>query len=252
MVTIYHPVGNKRISFIKKCTKILSYLILLILSFILKINRNKNEIISSTSFYAPWKEDKNFCSFYEKIKNLTLLDTKRLYTLWYLSRDLKDINANILDIGCMQGGAGFLMSKVNNKGFTYLFDTFEGFLEEEKFHKKKHFVYKNIETVRTNIKKLRLKNTKVYRCKFPSKLNSSFNKKKFKLCHLDVNTYKSTQKSFEFIKNKIIKGGTIVFDDYGIYGADSIKKFIDKISRKNIRDFSFIFNFMGQCILVKK
>ena len=64
------------------------------------------------------------------IKNLTLLDTKRLYTLWYLYHDLKEINANILDIGCMQGGAGFLMSKVNNKGFTYLFDTFEGFSEE--------------------------------------------------------------------------------------------------------------------------
>ena len=152
----------------------------------------------------------------------------------------------------MQGGAGFLMSRINKKGYTYLFDTFEGFLEEEEFHKKNHFIYKDIESVKKNIKKLSLKNTKVYKCKFPNELNSSFSKKKFKLCHLDVNTYKSTKKSFKFIKNKMIKGGVIVFDDYGVYGADNIKKFVDQISKKYRKDFSFIYNFMGQCLLVKK
>ena len=126
------------------------------------------------------------------------------------------------------------------------------FLKKKSFKKKKHFIYNNIEDVRTNIKKLRLKNTKVYKCKFPNELNSSFSKKKFKLCHLDVNTYKSTKNSFKFLKNKIIKGGAIVFDDYGVYGADNIKKFVDQISKKYKKDFSFIYNFMGQCILVKK
>ena len=144
------------------------------------------------------------------------------------------------------------MSKVNNKGFYLLIWYIGRFFWRRKVSKKKHFIFNNIEAVRTNIKKLRLKNTKAYRCKFPSKLNLSFNKKKFKLCHLDVNTYKSTQKSFEFIKNKIIKGGTIVFDDYGIYGANSIKKFVNQISKKYKKDFSFIYNFMGQCILIKK
>jgi len=248
---IYHVHGNKKIFFIKNCAKILNYLILLILSFFLKINRSKNEIIISSAFHAPWKEDQNFYSFYKKINNLTLLDTKRLYTLWYLTRDLRNINSNILDIGCMQGGAGFLMSRINKKGYTYLFDTFEGFLEEEEFHKKNHFIYKDIESVKKNIKKLSLKNTKVYKCKFPNDLSSSFKKKKFKICHLDVNTYKSTKRSFEFVKKKMIKGGIIIFDDYGIYGVDGIKKFINEIARKNKKDFSFIYNFMGQCILIK-
>ena len=249
---IYHPYGNKKIFFIKSCAKILNYLVLIILSFFLKINRSKNEIIISAAFYAPWKEDENFYSFYSKIENLTLLDVKRLYTLWYFVRDLQNINSNILDLGCLQGGAGFLMSKVNKKGYTYLFDTFEGFVEEEKFHKKNHFVYKDIKSVKINIKKFRLKNTKVYKCQFPNELSSSFKKKKFKICHLDVNTYKSTKKSFEFVKNRMIKGGIIIFDDYGIYGVDSIKKFINQISKKNKKDFSFVYNFMGQCIVIKK
>ena len=69
---------------------------------------------------------------------------------------------------------------------------------------------------------------------------------------MDVNTYKSTKRSFEFIKKKMIKGGVIIFDDYGIYGVDSIKKFINQISKKNKKDFSFVYNFMGQCIVIKK
>ncbi len=249
---IYHPIGNRRIFLIKKCAHILNYFVLVILSLFLKINFNKNEVIISNSFYAPWKEDKDFDNFYKKIKNLTLLDTKRLYTLWYLSRNLKNINANILDIGCMQGGAGFLMSKSNLKGNTYLLDTFEGFLEEEEFHKKKHFVYKNINEVKENIKLLKLNKTQVFKCKFPMQSPKVLKKKKYKLCHIDVNTYKSTKRSFEFLKDKLVQGGVVVFDDYGIYGTDSIKNYIKKIALKNNKDFTFIYNFMGQCILIKK
>ena len=252
MNKIYHPVGNKRIFLIKNCGKILSNLALMVLSLILKIKRSKNEIIISSSFYAPWKEDKNFSLFYEKIKDLTLLDNKRLYTLWYLAKDLKNINADILDVGCLEGGAGFLMAKANQNGKTYLFDTFEGFLEEEKIHKKKHFVYRNFKIVQNNISKFRLKNTKVYKCKFPQEVTYSIKKKKFKMCHLDVNTYKSTKKAFEFVRNKLVKGGVIVFDDYGIYETDSIKKFVNQISIKYKKDFTFMYNFMGQCILIKK
>ena len=251
-MTIYHPIGNKKIYLIKKCRELLNGIILFFLSLILKINRDKSEIIISTSFYAPWKDDLNFYFFFNKIKDLTLLDNKRLYTLWYLCRNLKNVNGDIFDIGCLQGGAGFLMSKANTKGKTYLFDTFEGFLEEEQFHKKKHFIYKNLNVVKENVSKFKLKNTKVIKCRFPNGLNSKIKKRRIKICHLDVNTYKSTHKSFEFIKNRIVKGGVIVFDDYGIYGADSIKKFVNKISNKYKKNFTFIYNFMGQCILIKK
>ena len=251
-MTIYHPIGNKKIYLIKKCRELLNGIILFFLSLILKINRDKSEIIISTSFYAPWKDDLNFYLFFNKIKDLTLLDNKRLYTLWYLCRNLKNVNGDIFDIGCLQGGAGFLMSKANIKGKTYLFDTFEGFIEEEQFHKKKHFIYKNLNVVKENVSKFKLKNTKIIKCRFPNGLNSKIKKRKIKICHLDVNTYKSTHKSFEFIKNRIVKGGVIVFDDYGIYGADSIKKFVNKISNKYKKNFTFIYNFMGQCILIKK
>ena len=175
---IKHPIGNKKIYFIKKCSNFLNFIILFILSFILKINRHKDEIIISTSFYAPWNNNLKFSNFYKKISHLTLLDVKRAYTLWYLASDLKNIKGHVLDIGCLQGGAGFLMSAANKVGYTYLFDTFDGFLEEEKYHKKDHFIYRNINTVKKNITNLKLKNTKVFKCNFPENLNSKFKKKK--------------------------------------------------------------------------
>ena len=156
------------------------------------------------------------------------------------------------EIGVYRGNTSRIIHLLDPEKTLYLFDTFEGFIEEEQFHKKKHFIYKNLNVVKENVSKFKLKNTKIIKCRFPNGLNSKIKKRRIKICHLDVNTYKSTHKSFEFIKNRIVKGGVIVFDDYGIYGADSIKKFVNKISNKYKKNFTFIYNFMGQCILIKK
>ena len=76
--------------------------------------------------------------------------------------------------------------------------------------------------------------------------------KRFKLCHVDVNTYNATRLSFEFIRKKIVKNGVIIFDDYGIHSTQGIKKYVDIIIKKYRNEFTFINNYMGQCILIKK
>ena len=86
-----HPLGNYKISIVKFFAKIFSSISLFFLSFLFKIDKNKNEIIISSAFYAPWKDDKNFYHFYHKIRDCTLLDSKRLYTLWFLSKSLNGV-----------------------------------------------------------------------------------------------------------------------------------------------------------------
>tara|TARA_Y100000816_G_scaffold273606_1_gene240093 strand:+ start:2152 stop:2910 length:759 start_codon:yes stop_codon:yes gene_type:complete len=247
-----HPLGNIKIRFIKFIANTIGQTILFILSFFLNINKKKSEIIISSAIYAPWKDDIEFKLFSEKIISDTLLDLKRLYTLWYFSKSLKNKEGNILDIGCLKGGAGFAMSKINRRGNTYLIDTFDGLVENENYHKKGHFVFNDIDFVKNKIKELKLKNTKVIKGKFPQETTKYIKGKKYKLCHIDVNTFNSTKLSFNYLRNKIIKDGIIIFDDYGIYSTDSIKKFVDHISKKFSKDFTFINNYMGQCILIKK
>jgi len=252
MSIIKHPVGNFKIKILKNFSILLNRVLIFILSLFLNIKKDESEVIISNAFFAPWKKDKEFIKIFKEIKEYTVIDVRRLYTLWYFSKQTKNINGHILDIGCLMGGAGFLISSANKKGKVFLIDTFEGYIDKEKFYSKKTFIFQNLKLINKTKNKLKLKNTKILKGIFPDNFTYKFKDYKFKLCHLDVNTFLSTKKSFYFLEKKIIKGGVIIFDDYGIYGADGIKKFIDQIYKKFSKSFFFIKNFQGQCILIKK
>ena len=64
--------------------------------------------------------------------------------------------------------------------------------------------------------------------------------------------YQSSKDIVEWCLPRLSTGGFIVFDDYGIYGNSNIKKLIDKISKNFHNNYHFFYNFMGQCILIKK
>ena len=249
MKKIKHPYGNLRSYFLKFIKNSIEGILRFFVNFICRLDIN-DEIIISAATHAPWKKDKKFNIFFNKIKHLTLLDSARSYTLWQCSKNLRNINGQILDIGCLMGGAGFMMSKINLKGNTYLFDSFSGFKKNDGLHKKDIFIYDDINLIRKNIKKLKLKKIEVFKAYFPKNINIKINQ--VKLCHIDVNTYYDTKQIFIFLKKKIIKGGIIIFDDFGIWGVDGIKKLIYEIEKKYSTEFYFIKNYMGQCILIKK
>ena len=136
-----------------------------VVNIFFKLDKN-DEIIISSAVHAPWLEDKMFYKFYATIKEFTLLDPPRAYTLWQSSKNLKLSQGSILDIGCLLGGAGFLMNKVNQNGYTYLFDTFSGFKKDDDIHKKETFYFDDISAVKKNIKKLKLNKITVHKSHF--------------------------------------------------------------------------------------
>ena len=246
---ISHPHGKTRIWILKSFKSILQNTIRFFVGFFCKLE-NDDRILISSATHAPWIYDKKFNKFYKIIKELTLLDCARAFTLWKLSENLKNINASIIDVGCLMGGSGFILSKANQKGNVHLFDSFEGFKKDDGLHKKEIFFYEDIKSIKENIKKLKLKKTFVEKAFFPRNLKTNI--KKIKICHLDINTYKDTKEAFNWIDNKIIKGGVVIFDDFGIWGVNGIKKFIYSIEKKRNKDYFFIKNYFGQCILIKK
>ena len=223
MKKIKHPYGNTKSFLLKFLKNLIGKILKFFVNFICRLDNN-DEIIISSATHAPWKKDKKFNIFFHKIKHLTLLDSARSYTLWQCSKNLRNINGQILDIGCLMGGAGFIMSKINSKGNTYLFDSFSGFKKDDGLHKKDIFVYNDINFIKKNIRKFKLKRINIFKAYFPKNINIKINK--VKLCHIDVNTYYDTKQIFNFLKKKIIKGGIVIFDDFGIWGVDGIKKFI--------------------------
>ena len=249
---IQHVHGNIKISIIKSFSKLISKIIFFFFKIACpNVDYKSNDILISRATHAPWKVDKGYKTYANKVKNLTLLDHPRLFSFYYLSNQIKKIDADILDIGCMQGGVGLLLSQNNLKGRTIMIDTFDGFFDKEKLHSGEVFKYDGIEDLKKIIKKLRLKNTFVYKKFFPKNIEH-IKIKKIKLCHIDVNTYKSTKNSFNYVKNKIVKNGFIIFDDYGMYGVEKVTSLINHITKYDSKKFNFFFNYFGQCILVKK
>ena len=111
---INHAYGNLKINILKNFKKFIELTIRFFLSFFYNFNNNQRIIISS-AMHAPWIEDKSFFKLYSSLKDLTLVDEARAFTLWHSSQSLKDIKGDIFDIGCMKGGAGILMSIANFK-----------------------------------------------------------------------------------------------------------------------------------------
>ena len=249
---IKHLYGNNKIFVLKTFKKFIEFSIRFFLSLFYKF-KYYEKIIISTAIYAPWIEDKKFFNLFSSVKNLTILDEARAYTLWYLSKSLRNTDGDILDIGCMKGGAGIIMSKANNnkKSKTHFVDTFVGFAVTSGGHiKDKTFIYNNIKELKNNIKSAKVKNFNIKKCRFPKTFKT---KNKIKLCHLDINIFKDTLKAFMFVDKHLIRNGIIVFDDYGVFKVSEILQTVKKIVSMNYsKKYNIIYNYMGQCIMIKK
>ena len=249
---VNHVYGNTKIKILKNFKKLIEGSILFFLSFFYKFHKNQKIIISS-AMYAPWKDDEKFYNLFSQLKDLTIIDEARAYTLWHLSKSLKNTKGYILDIGCMKGGAGIIMSKANKIKHTktYFIDTFGGFAESYGEHKKgKTFVYDKTDELKKNLVKFKIQNFKIIKTRFPKKFSV---KNKIKLCHLDINVYEDTVKSFLFVDKHLVKNGIIVFDDFGIFKLDGIFKAVKEILKKKYeKKYHVIYNYMGQCIMIKK
>ena len=88
---INHPNGNFKSSLFKFCKNLIQYTTRSILSLVCKLKEDDNILISSAT-HSPWIRDKKFKLFYSKVKNLTLLDEQRSYTLWKISQNFVKID----------------------------------------------------------------------------------------------------------------------------------------------------------------
>ena len=147
---INHPHGNLRSNFFKFFRNFLQFIITFFLSFFCNLKKD-DKIFISVATYAPWIKDKRFSLFYNLIKNFTLLDETRSYTLWKLSTDLRDKKGDILDVGCLLGGSGFIMSKNNKIGSVILYDSFGVSKKLKDCIKRKYFFYRNINFVKEQL-----------------------------------------------------------------------------------------------------
>jgi O-methyltransferase len=203
--------------------------------------------------YAPWDDDIEFLETYKIICANTLVDIYRCFELWNIAKQMKDEIGDILEVGVWRGGTAGILGVGNRGGVGDLFfaDTFSGVVKSGVMDTN----YKGGEHSDTTkgvvtklLDELEIKEYQLLIGIFPDDF-IDFRSRSIKLCHIDVDTFLSAKGIMDFIWPKMIRGGIVVFDDYGFFGCEGITKFVNQL---NLIDARLIYNINGHGLLIKK
>ena len=90
-----------------------------------------HSLIIPSATYSPWLDDQDFQQILELVSNNTLVDTYRLWELYQISLQLREVDGDVLEVGVWRGGSGALIANLiasQNKTI-YLADTFRGVVQ---------------------------------------------------------------------------------------------------------------------------
>jgi O-methyltransferase len=132
----------------------------------------------------------------------------------------------------------------------FLVDTFKGVVKpgiNDPVYKGGEHADTSMKTVVDLIAKTSLQNVEVFEGIYPETvvLPASI---KFRLCHIDVDTYQSAKDIFIHVWPFVNKGGCVVFDDYGFWGCEGVTTLCNELT---LSDAVFFYNLNGHAIFVK-
>ena len=210
--------------------------------------------------YAPWEGDEAFMNIYNQIRSNTLVDIYRCYELWQLVQQAHSLNraAAVLEVGVWRGGTAGIMAQqlliLNSTATLYLADTFTGvakagandsFYTGGEHSDTSQFI---VEAVLKN--KSPYQNYRILKGIFPEDTSDEIPiTETFGLCHIDVDVYTSAKDILEWVWDKLIVGGVVVFDDYGFHSCTGVTKLVEEY--RNYPDRQIIHNLNGHALMIK-
>lgn len=216
------------------------------------------ERITPYASYAPWNKDNSFLTIYKTISSFTLVDKYRCFELWMLIQQCEKLESgSIIEVGVWRGGTGALIAKqAKNCGISdpvYLCDTFTGVVKAEA----KDLYYKGGEHADTSCEivekllfnKLLLDNVQIMQGIFPEETAHKIENEKFRFCHIDVDVYQSAKDIVDWVWARMVRGGIIVYDDYGFSGPIGITEYVEE--QIPYKDRLVLYNLNGHAIIIK-
>ena len=210
--------------------------------------------------YAPWLGDAAFMKIYTQIKGNTLVDIYRCYELWQLIKKAQSLNpqAAVLEVGVWRGGTAGIMAQqladLKSKAVLYLADTFSGVAKagvNDKFYTGGEHGDTSQQIVEDVLKnKSQYPHYKILKGIFPEETAHEIKAdEQFGLCHIDVDVYTSAKDILEWVWQKLIPGGVVVFDDYGFHSCTGVTKLVNEY--RDRADRQIIHNLNGHAIMIK-
>jgi O-methyltransferase len=206
--------------------------------------------------YSPWNRDKRFLETYRIIQAHTLVDIYRCFELWTLVGQVKKLRGSLIEVGVWRGGTGALIAKRASmcgiRETVYLCDTFGGVVkasDKDSQYKGGEHSDTSKQVVESLLATLGLTNAWILAGIFPEETAKSVEKQSFSFCHIDVDVYQSAKDAVDWIWERIVSGGILVYDDYGFRSCDGITRYVEEqISEP---DRLIIHNLNGHAIVVK-
>ena len=190
-----------------------------------------------------------------------VLRRQRHYTLYHLLRQVDVRKGHVAECGCFRGLSAYqIASYLKESNFPnkfYLFDSFEGlskFNEQDipsevvyDIEKKRKQFACSLEAVKQNLKDFSFIEYK--KGWIPDRFKE-VQSERFSFIHIDVDLYQPILDSIQFFYPLLIKGGIMVFDDYGCLAFPGAKRAVDKFMDDK-EDF-FLSLPSGEAFLVKE
>jgi O-methyltransferase len=185
-------------------------------------------------YFSPWLGYGEFKPFVEAAEKYTLVTADRCYALYTLGRQALSLGGEFWECGVYRGGTAILLAKLiaeyGAKSGTklHLFDTFEGMPDvnaQKDWHKSGDFKDTSEEAVKERVGHPSLVQT--HKGFIPDSFKG-LDGAKISFAHIDVDIYQSILDSLDFIYPKMLKGGFIVFDDYGFPTCPGARQAVDE------------------------
>ncbi len=200
-----------------------------------------------------WKENEDFVKLFNKVQDRTLLAPNKLFTLYQFAKSICPLKGNIAELGVYKGGSARLLSELFSKQVSdkkiFLFDTFMGLPKHDELvdhHREGDLGDTSFENVKLFLKDF--SNVYFHQGLFSETL-SRIENELFCFVHIDVDLYSSIIECCSFFYPRLIKGGIIIFDDYGFISCPGAKKAVDEFFQD--KPDSPVYLTTGQCLVLK-
>ncbi len=207
------------------------------------------ERLEPNATYAPWLADNRFLITYKTLAAYTLVDIYRCWELWTLAKQTSTLKGNILEVGVWRGGTGVLLAK-NSGTLVYLCDTFTGVVKAGEYDS--HYTGgEHSDANQCDVEELLaifgIENTKILNGVFPDETAACIPPYiRFRLCHIDVDTYQSAKDIMDWVWPRLVVGGVVVYDDYGFDKCSGVTRHVNELTDRLV-----LYNLNGHAIVIK-
>lgn len=181
--------------------------------------------------FSPWlAETGAFRDLADKAKPFSLVSEDRLWVLYSLAQQAKQLKGDFWECGVYKGGTAIMLAEIIANTTTKrlrLFDTFSGMPEtdpDKDYHRKGDFADTSLAAVKQRVGD---KNTISYHQGFIPDTFAGLENETLAFAHIDVDIYQSVMDCCEFIYPRLVSGGFMLFDDYGFPSCPGARQAVD-------------------------